>query len=145
MRKVKRGPRQSDDRSKPVEPEVPRGAKVKGAAQMVAGGVLAAAGVPMCILPGPGVAAIAGGVALISRGQRTFSGRASTKLEERLDQAAHKAGVAAKQQAVKVARKAGRAAVHGLGTAARAGGRFVVRTVGRTSSKAGPDPSQSAG
>ncbi|HJA01011.1 MAG TPA: hypothetical protein H9801_05740 [Candidatus Collinsella stercoripullorum] len=112
---------------------------------MVAGGVLAAAGVPMCILPGPGVAAIAGGVALISRGQRTFSGRASTKLEERLDQAAHKAGVAAKQQAAKVARKAGRAAVHGLGTVARAGGRFVVRTVGRTSSKAGPDPSQSAG
>lgn len=140
MRKAKRGSRPSDDRSRPVEPEVSRGAKAKGAAQMVAGSVLAAAGVPMCILPGPGVAAIAGGAALISRGQRTFSGRAATKIEERLDQAAHKAGVAAKQQAAKIARKAGRAAVHGLGTAARTGGRFVVRTVRRASAKADPNP-----
>ena len=140
MKKAKRGVQPPADRKKPAASEVSRGAKAKGAAQMVAGTVLAVAGVPMCILPGPGVAAIAGGAALIGRGQRTFSGRAATKIEERLDQAAHKAGVAAKQQAAKIARKAGRAAVHGLGMAARAGGRFVVRTVSRASAKADPNP-----
>lgn len=82
---------------------VPFGSKVKGVVQMAAGGVLAVAGVAMCILPGPGVAAIAGGVALMSRGQRTFSGRKPRHIEKRLDAAASKMARAAKRQIKRVA------------------------------------------
>ena len=49
--------------------------KIKGAAQIAAGTALTAAGVPMLVLPGPGAVAIAGGAALISKGQRNCSGR----------------------------------------------------------------------
>ena len=42
--------------------------KAKGAVQMAGGAVLMAAGVPMCVLPGPGVACIAGGAALAKQG-----------------------------------------------------------------------------
>ena len=48
--------------------------KIKGAAQIAAGTALTAAGVPMLVLPGPGAVAIAGGAALISKGQRNCSG-----------------------------------------------------------------------
>ncbi len=89
--------------SAPKRQTVPLGTKVKGVVQMAAGGVLAVAGVPMCILPGPGVAAIAGGVALISRGQRTFSGRAPLRIEKRLDAAASKMARAAKRQITRAA------------------------------------------
>ncbi|HIR91225.1 MAG TPA: hypothetical protein IAC01_05540 [Candidatus Limicola stercorigallinarum] len=73
---------------------------------MAAGGVLAIAGVAMCILPGPGVAAIAGGVALMSRGQRTFSGRKPLHIEKRLDAAASKMARAAKRQITRAAQSA---------------------------------------
>lgn len=87
-------------------PEIPAGDKVKGAAQMVAGAALAAAGVPMCVLPGPGAAAIVGGVALASKGQRTFSGRKPARIEEKLDHAAAKMGEVAKEQAAHAAKTA---------------------------------------
>ena len=77
---------------------------------MAAGAALAVAGVPLCVLPGPGVAAIAGGVALASKGQRTYSGRPATKIEQRLDAVAARAAAAVKREAVKAARSAGKAA-----------------------------------
>ena len=70
--------------------------KIKGAAQIAAGTALTAAGVPMLVLPGPGAVAIAGGAALISKGQRNCSGRSATPFEEKLDDAAEKAAVAVK-------------------------------------------------
>ena len=79
--------------------------KVKGMAQMAAGAVVGAAGVPMLILPGPGAAAIAGGAALMSKGQRNFSGRKATAVEEKLDAAADKIGAIAKEKAEETAQK----------------------------------------
>ena len=51
----------------------PKREKAKGISQMIAGIAVAAIGVPLCVLPGPGVAVIACGVALASKGQRTYS------------------------------------------------------------------------
>lgn len=79
--------------------------KAKGAAQIAAGGALAAVGVPMLILPGPGAVAILGGAALASKGQRNYSGREATPLEEKMDDAAAKAAVAAGEAAKKSAHK----------------------------------------
>ena len=64
--------------------------KIKGAAQIAAGTALTAAGVPMLVLPGPGAVAIAGGAALISKGQRNCSGRSATPFEEKLDDVAER-------------------------------------------------------
>ena len=80
--------------------------KIKGAAQIAAGTALTAAGVPMLVLPGPGAVAIAGGAALISKGQRNCSGRSATPFEEKLDDVAEKAAVAVKASAEKTAHKA---------------------------------------
>lgn len=118
---------------------VPKLQKAKGAVQMVAGTALAVAGVPMCILPGPGVAAIAGGAALASRGQRNFTGRAPSKVEQRLDAAASKMGEVAKEQAVKVARAAAREApvvARKACAAAARGASTVVHAVARRARKA---------
>lgn len=90
---------------------VPAAQKIKGAAQMAGGAALVAAGVPMCILPGPGVAAIAGGAALASKGQRNFSGREATPVEAKL-------GEAAKDQAAQAARTAVKKAPEVAGKAA---------------------------
>lgn len=98
---------------------VPAAQKIKGAAQMAGGAALGAAGVPMCILPGPGVAAIAGGAALASKGQRNFSGRLATPVEAKLDAAAAKLGEAAKDQAAQAARTAAKKAPEVAGKAAR--------------------------
>ena len=87
----------------PTGPSVEQ--KVKGAAQMAAGAVVAAAGVPMLILPGPGAMAIAGGAALASKGQRNFSGREATALEEKLDAAADKMATITKEKAEETAQK----------------------------------------
>ena len=100
----------------PTENEQRRLRKAKGAAQMAAGGILAAAGVPMLVLPGPGAAAIVGGAALISKGNRNFTGRAATPAEESLDNAAAKAAEVTKEAAKKTGAKAANAAI----TAARA-------------------------
>lgn len=59
----------------------------------------------MLVLPGPGAAAIAGGAALISKGQRNYTGRVATPLEEKLDDVAEKAAVAVKDSAKKTAYK----------------------------------------
>lgn len=105
--------------ARPVR-EVPAARKIKGAAQMAGGAALMASGVPMCVLPGPGVAAIAGGAALASKGQRNFSGREATPLEAKLDDAAAKLGAAAKEQASKTARTAVEKVPEVAGKAARA-------------------------
>lgn len=119
--------------------------KVKGVVQMVAGAAVAAAGVPLCVLPGPGLAVIAGGAALASKGQRAFSGREPTKVERKFDAAAEKLGDAAKREAAKaaktvareapvVAEKAACAAGKGVVAAAKAGGKLAVaggKTVAR--------------
>lgn len=83
--------------------EVSAAQKAKGATQMAAGAVLTAAGVPMLILPGPGAAAIVGGAALASKGQRNFSGREASAVEAKLDDAAEKLGAVAKTEAKKAA------------------------------------------
>ena len=131
--------RSSDNRSA-VDASVPIGRKAKGAAQMTAGAALIAVGVPMCILPGPGVAAIAGGAALASKGQRNFSGREATRIEQRLDAAAARAGAAAKERTVRaaqtavqeapiVARKVAAATGLGVVAVAKAGGSLAVSGV----------------
>ena len=60
----------------------------------------------MLVLPGPGAVAIAGGAALISKGQRNCLGRSATPFEEKLDDVAEKAAVAVKASAEKTAHKA---------------------------------------
>ena len=67
----------------PMEGEATFAKKAKGIAQVAAGSALTAAGIPMLVLPGPGVAAIVGGAALVSRGNRNYTGRTATPLEER--------------------------------------------------------------
>lgn len=69
----------------------PKREKAKGISQMIAGAAVAAIGVPLCVLPGPGVAVIACGAALASKGQRTYSGRKPTKVERKLAAAGGKA------------------------------------------------------
>ncbi len=59
--------------------------KARGVKQMIAGGVIAAAGVPMLILPGPGIAAIAGGIALAGRGYQNATGNDPISDEVRQD------------------------------------------------------------
>lgn len=88
----------------PVEGETTLGQKAKGVAQMTAGSVLTAAGVPLLLLPGPGVAAIAGGAALISKGDRNFTGRKAAPIEEKLDKAAARGAEAAKNAARETAK-----------------------------------------
>lgn len=97
----------------PVDGENPpasQSQKIKGAAQMAAGGALAVAGVPLLILPGPGAVFIVGGVALASKGQRNFSGRSASPLESKLDSAAAKMAQVAKDQAKQAAQNAAKEA-----------------------------------
>ncbi|HIY82840.1 MAG TPA: hypothetical protein H9823_03185 [Candidatus Rubneribacter avistercoris] len=99
--------------------DVPTAQKIKGAAQMAAGGALAAAGVPMLVLPSPGAVAIVGGAAIASRGHCNFTGREATPIEQKLDDAAAKAADVAKEQAKKTARKVAQEAPAVAGKAAR--------------------------
>ena len=91
----------------PMEGEATFAKKAKGIAQVAAGSALTAAGIPMLVLPGPGVAAIVGGAALVNRGNRNYTGRTATPLEERLDEAASKAADLAASTAKRTAGKAG--------------------------------------
>lgn len=110
--------------------------KVAGGIEMAAGVAIAAAGVPMMVLPGPGAAALLGGAALASRGQRRYSGREATAVEEKLDQASVKAAEVAKREGAKAAKAVARnapkvaaatakVAVKGGAAAAKAGGRLA--------------------
>lgn len=92
----------------PMEGEATFAKKAKGIAQVAAGSALTAAGIPMLVLPGPGVAAIVGGAALVSRGNRNYTGRTATPLEERLDEAASKAADLAANTAKRTAGKRAR-------------------------------------
>jgi len=82
--------------------------KVAGGIEMAAGVAIAAAGVPMMVLPGPGAAALLGGAALASKGQRRYSGREATAVEEKLDQASAKAAEMAKREGAKAAKAVAR-------------------------------------
>ena len=53
--------------------------KAGGAAQLAAGGAIAALGVPLLVLPGPGLAVIAGGGALAVRGAKKAFGKREAK------------------------------------------------------------------
>ena len=110
--------------------------KVAGGIEMAAGVAIAAAGVPMMVLPGPGAAALLGGAALASKGQRRYSGREATAVEEKLDQASVKAAEVAKREGAKAAKAGARnapkvaaatakVAVKGGAAAAKAGGRLA--------------------
>lgn len=96
-----------DEDGNPVQPPAPTPAeRAKGVAQIAAGGAIAAVGVPMLILPGPGAAAIAGGVALASKGHRNLTGREATAVEEKIDEVSEKLGSIAKEQAKNLGTKA---------------------------------------
>lgn len=78
--------------------------KVAGAVEMAAGAAIAAAGIPMMVLPGPGAAALLGGAALASKGQRRYSGREASRVEEKLDAASAKAVEVAKVEGARAAK-----------------------------------------
>lgn len=115
--------------------------KVKGTAQMLGGTALAVAGIPLCILPGPGLAALVGGTALVSKGHRNYTGRAATPLEEKMDTAVERLGSTVKNQVSQVAHRAAQTApeaarataqtfehtAHAVGEMAHKGFEFVAR------------------
>lgn len=123
--------------------------KVAGGIEMAAGAAIAAAGVPMMVLPGPGAAALLGGAALASKGQRRYSGRDATAIEEKLDRASAgavevakkegaKAAKAAARNAPKVAAATARVAIKGGTAAAKVaakGGVAVAKAGGRLAGK----------
>lgn len=116
--------------------------KVAGGIEMAAGAAIAAAGVPMMVLPGPGAAALLGGAALASKGQRRYSGREATAVEEKLDQASAKAAEVAKREGAKAARavahNAPKVAVRGGAVVAKAaakGGAAAAKAGGRLAGK----------
>lgn len=49
--------------------------RLGGIAQVAAGGLIALVGIPMLILPGPGLVAIGGGLALAAKGAKTLLNR----------------------------------------------------------------------
>lgn len=61
------------------ETDKPSGSAAKDAACVVGGAAIAAVGVPMLVLPGPGAAAIAGGAALAGKGVKGLAQRAAAK------------------------------------------------------------------
>ena len=131
--------------------------RAKGVGQMVAGGVVAAAGVPMLILPGPGVAAIAGGAVLAAKGYQKATGKeppvdVEKAVYDTVDQvkdfAENKAVPAAKDFAENVAapaaKKAGRIATEAGHVAVEAGKEFtekvavpMAKEAGRVAAEAG--------
>lgn len=112
------------------------GAKARGAKQMLAGSVIAAIGVPMLILPGPGIAAVAGGVALAAKGYSNMTGKeviddqtrndpefvagqeAGERFAERIRDFASDELAPAGREIADDLKEAGGAAVHGLKDAA---------------------------
>lgn len=65
------------DNTEPKQTEVPGSpeGKRKGIKQIAGGAALAAAGIPMLILPGPGAVAIAGGATMIGKGYTNVTGK----------------------------------------------------------------------
>ena len=56
--------------------------KIGSVAAIVAGGAIALAGIPMLILPGPGLLAIGGGVALMAKGSKgLFASKKGSKVK----------------------------------------------------------------
>ena len=108
--------------------------KVAGGIEMAAGVAVAAAGVPMMVLPGPGAAALLGGAALASKGQRRYSGREATAVEEKLDRASAKAAEVAKREGAKAAKAVARNAPKVAAATAKAavkGGAVVAKAAAK--------------
>lgn len=75
----------------PEKAPIPVGDKIMGAAKMVAGGALAAAAVPLVVVPiAPTSLMAVGGVTLAAKGQREFSGREISKFEVKAEAATEK-------------------------------------------------------
>ncbi|MGN0037779.1 MAG: hypothetical protein ACI36Y_01385 [Coriobacteriales bacterium] len=77
----------TDEEAAHVPPTTADPKKAKGVKQMAAGAAVTAVGVPMLILPGPGIAAIAGGVALMGAGYQNMTGKEVIDEETRNDPA----------------------------------------------------------
>lgn len=58
----------------PPQQQTQQKSRLSGVAQIVGGGACALVGIPMLILPGPGLLAIGGGVLLMARGAKTLLG-----------------------------------------------------------------------
>ena len=75
----------------PEKEPIPLGTKVAGAAKMVGGAALAAAAVPLVVVPiAPTTLMAVGGVTLAAKGQREFSGREISQLEVKAEAATEK-------------------------------------------------------
>ena len=75
----------------PEKEPSPLGTKVAGAAKMVGGAALAAAAVPLVVVPiAPTSLMAVGGVTLAAKGQREFSGREISQLEVKAEAATEK-------------------------------------------------------
>ena len=75
----------------PEKEPIPLGTKVAGAAKMVGGAALAAAAVPLVVVPiAPTSLMAVGGVTLAAKGQREFSGREISQLEVKAEAATEK-------------------------------------------------------
>ena len=75
----------------PEKEPIPLGTKVAGAAKMVGGAALAAAAVPLVVVPiAPTSLRAVGGVTLAAKGQREFSGREISQLEVKAEAATEK-------------------------------------------------------
>ena len=99
-----------DDYEEPEKPVIPVEDKIKGAAQMVAGATLAAAAVPLVVVPiAPTSLMAVGGATLAARGQRTFSGREISKIEEKAEVATEKLTVETKKTTGGILSKLGEA------------------------------------
>ncbi len=80
---VVNGPAQEVEAEIIDEAKEPSGSTAKDVACVVGGAAIAAVGVPMMVLPGPGVAAIAGGVALAGKGAKSLAQRAGMRSAEK--------------------------------------------------------------
>ncbi|MDO5117799.1 MAG: hypothetical protein Q4D34_04860 [Eggerthellaceae bacterium] len=99
-----------DDYVVPEKPDIPVEDKIKGAAQMVAGATLAAAAVPLVVVPiAPTSLMAVGGATLAARGQRTFSGREISAIEEKAEVATEKLTVVTKKTTGGILSKLGEA------------------------------------
>ena len=80
-----------DSDEEPEKEPIPLGTKVAGAAKMVGGAALAAAAVPLVVVPiAPTSLMAVGGVTLAAKGQREFSGREISQLEVKAEAATEK-------------------------------------------------------
>lgn len=84
--------------------------KTKGIIEIIAGIIIALIGIPLLVLPGPGIIVIIGGIALALRGQRNLTGRPASNIEVTLEENTQKLAQKAKDQAAQKAQKTAQSA-----------------------------------